>query len=280
MLSMNLAAQSGRACPLAKSLHNVRKDQLLTHSLAGQPTICPLHADRAGPTTRVPRNCVKNWDKARNPRVTVRRPNLVFPIPYLHAPNPKILLLMELHQFASSPSETIWVPPRWQALHVIQVQFAHKGYHGEESGEPVEQAANSSSLNERAEALDNIASEFNTLCAADSPLEDINNFLERWTDKASPGRVQTNVLAWLDDTNAICSACKNNNTPLVRLILAKGLTVQSMAVSFAIAQLRSTGNEDIVRLLLHGGWDINQCLNENTPPVLRYVRTDPFPTKS
>jgi hypothetical protein len=186
---------------------------------------------------------------------------------------------MELHQFARSPSDSTWEPPRYRDLHTINIRFRHNAVPSEGSDEPLGPALDPTSLNERAEALGGIAAEFSRLCASNAPLEDFKSFLQRWADPASDGRVQANVLAWLNDTNAMSSACMHNNIPLVRLLLANGLVVRPRAVLQAVSKLRETGNQDIVRLLLQSGWEINQCLAEDTPPVLRYVRNRRFRSK-
>lgn len=185
---------------------------------------------------------------------------------------------MNTQQFASSPSDPLWAEPGWRKDHVHVVDFHHPHHDGNGDGDAQVGSAETRELEAntaRREALDEAASKLNTLCATDAPVADTQNFLAQWEDPSSgDGRIQPNALAWFNDTNSVQQACANDNQQVLRLLLGKGLQPTSKAVAFAKAKWQETRNKDVLQLLLDYGWDINQPLNNDTPPLMRSV----FPT--
>lgn len=176
---------------------------------------------------------------------------------------------MDSRQVTASTSDPLWEEPRWSELHTIRpfntddqgVNDDSKSVKDDEHGD----------ITNRAIVLDDAASELNYLCAADAPLADVQEFLTKWEDSASPDRIQSNALAWFNNSNALRGACANNNIDVVRLLLEKGLHPNSMALIYAIAKWKETGDSHIIKLLVDSGWDINTPLNDNTPPLMRLV---------
>lgn len=81
-------------------------------------------------------------------------------------------------------------------------------------------------------------------------------------------KVQRNLLAWLNDTNAFRWACDGNDGALVRFLLEVGLTPNETAVVHAVAKARETRDLGVLGLLLDAGWDVNKPLGENATPLL------------
>ncbi|KAI0123229.1 ankyrin repeat-containing domain protein [Xylariales sp. AK1849] len=182
---------------------------------------------------------------------------------------------MEIPQLASEPSDPSWQQPRWRERHVIQLQHTH--HDGDDDSDESKSVARSESeeSDEPTNVLDDAASELNTLCARNVPLADVQAFLAQWEDPSSLDHaLQPNALAWFNDTNSLRSACTSDNRDVARVLLEKGLQPNPTVVSSAIAKLRETKNKDTVQLLINSGWDINEPLNDNTPPLMSLLLDD------
>ncbi|KAI1877362.1 hypothetical protein JX265_003370 [Neoarthrinium moseri] len=169
---------------------------------------------------------------------------------------------MDVQQFASQLSDPSWEDPQWHKQHTIDIQL------DDSDDEPGQ-------MNDRAKALDDAASELNSLCASNAPLGDVQDFLAKWEHPPSSGQIQPNALAWFDNSNAVRWGCANSSPDVVRLLLEKGLNPTAMAVSFAIPQLRLSKDRTILQLLVDYGWDVNEPLNDKTPPFMSLLLDDP-----
>lgn len=137
---------------------------------------------------------------------------------------------MDIQKYASHPSEPLWEEPTWRKEHVIIVNF-HCANHGV-SVEKHELRPQSPRRN----ALGEAATKLNSLCASNAPLAEIQDFLAKWEDPSSNGRVQPNALAWFSNTNAVQLACTNENLDVVRILLEKGLRPTTRAADFSRAK--------------------------------------------
>lgn len=188
---------------------------------------------------------------------------------------------MDIQQFASKPSDPHWEKPGWSERHVIVIKFhAHQNDHGDGQSkvsdvDPTESHgldAHTAQRQALVEALEDAASKLNKLCATDAPVVDVQAFLAQWEDPSSnAGRIQPNVLAWFNDTNSVRLSCQNDNRDVLRVLLKKGLQPTSKAVAFAKAKWMETRNIEVLQLLIDHGWNINQPINHNTPPLMRLV---------
>lgn len=176
---------------------------------------------------------------------------------------------MEIPQLAYKPTDPLWKQPRWHEQHVIESRLTNHDGHDDNDKSKSVATSGSEKLDERASALDDATSELNTLCAKNAPLADVLAFLSRWEDPSSLDHIQPNALAWFNDSNSLRWACANDNRDVARVLLEKGLQPNAKAVSSAVAKLRETKNKDTVQLLIVSGWDINEPLNDNTPPLMR-----------
>lgn len=79
----------------------------------------------------------------------------------------------------------------------------------------------------------------------------MRDFITKWEDPA--GNVQPNALAWFDDTDAIQSACQNNNQDLLRFLLEKGLRPVKEATRPAAINGKKANDYGCVRLLVGFG---------------------------
>jgi hypothetical protein len=122
---------------------------------------------------------------------------------------------------------------------------------------------------EQTTALEKAAGELNYLCASNKPLGDIKNLLTQWMDPTSPNHLQSDALYSFNNTNALRLACMNDSIDVVKLLLETGLDPNPMAVSFAVARLRETRNKDLLQLLIDFGWNVNNPINDQTPPLTR-----------
>lgn len=181
---------------------------------------------------------------------------------------------MDIQQYASDPSDPLWEEPSWRKVHCHTINF-HHAHHGDddegkdnvgsmESHEPVQESP-------RKKALDEAAGTFTLLCGSDAPVAEILDFLAKWEDPPSSGRIQPNALAWFNDTNAVQLVCSNDNRVLLRILLEKGLKPTVRAAAGAKAKWQETKNKDALQLLVDYGLDVNQPINDNTPPIMRLV---------
>lgn len=183
---------------------------------------------------------------------------------------------MDNQHFASRPSASTWEEPGWRDENVFQLDHVHNDDDG--GSEPV--AADSQTSNDRRAALMEAASQLNTLCASGAPVADVQAFLARWEDPSPSsltppfhGRIQPNALAWFRDTNAVQWACSRNDRALLHALLERGLHPTPRAAAHAVAKWRETRDREILQLLVDFGLDLNQPIDDNTPPVMRLVFT-------
>lgn len=176
---------------------------------------------------------------------------------------------MDVHQFASHPSDPAWEEPHYRDIHVTTVNFHRHGNDDESTG--TKEPYNPETMTERAKALDDAASELVRLCAIDAPLADVQDFLAKWQDPSSSDRIQSNALAWFADSSAVDNACRTDNRDVLRLLLAKGLHPNASAVAYANAKMRETGDSEVLKLLVDSGWNINDPINDITPSLMRLV---------
>ena len=184
---------------------------------------------------------------------------------------------MDIQQFVAGASEPMWVKPHWHQEHVKIINFHDRDVDNNDNenicSDEAGFAENSGAVNvvERAKELDDAATTLNTLCAANSPLADVQDFLAGWKDSSSAGRILSNALAWFNDSNAVRWACAHGSRDMVRALLENGLHPTPTAVSCACANAIETGTTDIIKLLVDFRWNINKSLNNNTPPLIWLV---------
>lgn len=182
---------------------------------------------------------------------------------------------MDIQQYASHPSDPLWEEPGWHKRHVHVVNFHHTCHHDDDDVNGNAGSVGGQELagpeSPRREALDEAAAKLNFLCASDAPLADVQDFLAKWEDPSSTGRVQPNALAWFNDTYAVQSACLNDNQVVLRTLLEKGLRPTTRAAALARKKWQETKNKDVLQLLVDYGLDINQPLDHDTPPIMRLV---------
>ncbi|CAJ2502945.1 Uu.00g103390.m01.CDS01 [Anthostomella pinea] len=169
--------------------------------------------------------------------------------------------------FALHPSDPSWEEPRWGETHII------RPFNCDHSANVNAGRANADEpwkFTERAKALDEAASKLNYLSASNSPLADVQTFLTEWEDSAA--NIQPNALAWFNDSNAIRNACTNDSREVVHLLLDKGLQPDALAISCAKKNWKETGDSYLIKLLVDSGWDINEPINDNTPPLMSLSR--------
>ncbi|KAL1860688.1 hypothetical protein Daus18300_009031 [Diaporthe australafricana] len=176
---------------------------------------------------------------------------------------------MDVQQYASDPSDPLWEEPAWRKEHTTIVNF-----HGDNHGAPIERKHEPGPVSPRGQALREAAASLNTLCALNAPVAEVQDFLAKWEDP-SDGGVQPNALAWFSDTNAVQLACTNESLDVLRTLLEKGLRPTMRAADFSRGKWRETKNKDIfqhiLQLLVEYGLDLNQPVNDHTPPIMRLV---------
>lgn len=181
---------------------------------------------------------------------------------------------MEIQQYASHPSDPLWEEPAWRKEHTTTVNF-----HCANHGISIERKHEPGPVSPRGQALREAAAKLNTLCASDAPVAEVQDFLAKWEDPSAGGRVQANALAWFSDTHAVQLACTNGNLDVLRTLLEKGLRPTMRAADFSRGKWRETNNkvlfQHILHLLVDYGLDLDQPVNDHTPPIMRLVSICP-----
>ncbi|EJT78443.1 hypothetical protein GGTG_03543 [Gaeumannomyces tritici R3-111a-1] len=85
-------------------------------------------------------------------------------------------------------------------------------------------------------------------------------------------KVQPNLLAWLEETNALRWACHGDDEDLVRFLLSAGIAPNENAIVQAAAKAREKGDLRVLGLLLDAGWDINKPIRDGTPILGAFIR--------
>lgn len=179
---------------------------------------------------------------------------------------------MDLTQFASDPSDSLWVRPGWREQHCHIITFhshghAHHDHQSNDKEGSEDKTPDTMAHTPQREALHDAAAELNRLCARNDPVATVKDFVRKWEDPV--GRIQPNALAWFSDTNAVESACEHVSKDLLRLLLEKGLQPVKRAVRTASICGRKVNEYGCVRLLVEFGLNIHQPIQSNVPPVLR-----------
>lgn len=180
---------------------------------------------------------------------------------------------MDIQHYASHSSDPLWEEPSWREEYCITIKFHHhhSGDADMNGNDGVVKRPEPGLKSPRGEALMEAAKKLNFLCASDAPVADVQSFLAEWEDPSSPGRVQPNALAWFSDTDAIPQACASDNRDVLRILLEKGLQPTVRAIPYANKKWQETKNKDVFQLLVEYGLDINQPVNDHTPPMMRLV---------
>lgn len=176
---------------------------------------------------------------------------------------------MAIQQYASHPSDPLWEEATWRKEHTTIVNF-----HCANHGASIERKYEPGPVTPRGQALRKAAANLNTLCALNAPVAEVQDFLAKWEDP-SDGRVQPDALAWFSDTHAVQLACTNGNLDVLRALLEKGLRPTMRAADFSRGKWRQRKKKDvfqhILQLLVDYGLDLNQPVNDHTPPIMRLV---------
>jgi hypothetical protein len=176
---------------------------------------------------------------------------------------------MHPEEFASRPSSPRWEIPR-ETPRSIRVTS-----HGR-AGNPLGLSpvwANEL-LDPRVLALSRTTFEVEQLCS-DSTVETqlILELLAIWTVVTGPnsGKLQPNLLAWLDSSQTLEYAVKNQRKDIIQYLLDYGLIPNMSAISASLDHVRDSKDMSFLELLIGGGWDINRVYNRARPSIMRYV---------
>ena len=125
----------------------------------------------------------------------------------------------------------------------------------------------------RALVLYRTTHELEQLCSDSVETQLMQDLLETWTLVAGPssGKLQPNLLAWLNSSNALKSAVTNQRKDIIQVLLSYGLEPNERAISAAVAHVLDTKDTSILGLLIKGGWDINRVYNRVRPSIMRCV---------
>jgi hypothetical protein len=157
---------------------------------------------------------------------------------------------MNIEEFASQPDS-----PRWEVPRDIQATRA------------------SSQAEIRAMVLYRTTKELEQLCHDSIGIQPIQDLLETWTLVTGPnsGKLQPNLMAWLNDSNLLERAVQNQRRDVVQVLLSFGFVPNEGAVSAALDHVMDTKDTSILELLIKKGWDINRVYNQVRPPIMRCV---------
>ncbi|VUC36214.1 unnamed protein product [Clonostachys rosea] len=165
---------------------------------------------------------------------------------------------MDARQFASDPFDPSWEKPTYRSQHIIDVT---PGRLRPARYDPKDRS-------ERAKLLYSITSDFARLCNANLSVSSIDKFLADWRDGS--GRIQPNILAWLDDTDVVTKAIWHSKELLLYL-LQSGFKPNSDSISEAVClDFEIPENMDIFQLLIDSVLDNRQlvewCLSKGADP--------------
>jgi hypothetical protein len=163
---------------------------------------------------------------------------------------------MNLEEFASQPDS-----PRWEIPRNIQV-----------TSDTLSKST-SSQAEVRAIVLYRTTKELEQLCHDCIGTQPIKELLEAWTLVAGPnsGKLQSNLVAWLNDSNILACAVHNRRRDVVRVLLSFGFVPNEGAISAALDHVVDTKDTSILELLIKNGWDINRVYNQFQPSIMRCV---------
>jgi hypothetical protein len=163
---------------------------------------------------------------------------------------------MNLEEFASQPDS-----PRWEIPRNIQA-----------TRDSLSESASSKAEN-RATVLYQTTKQLEQMCQDGSGTQPIQDLLEAWTLVTGPHswKLQPNLLAWLNDSNLLERAVKNQHRDVVRVLLSFGIVPNDRAISAALGQAMDTKDTSTLELLIKNGWDINRVYNQVRPSIMRCV---------
>lgn len=176
---------------------------------------------------------------------------------------------MHPEEFASRPGSPRWEIPRETPR---SVQAASH----ERAGNPPELSCAGASelLEPRVLALSRTTFELEQLCA-DSTVEtqSIRDLLDIWIIATGPnsGKLQPNLLAWLNSSQALEHAVKNQRKDNIQVLLNYGLTPCGGAILASLYDVFDPEDISILELLIRAGWDINRVYHEALPSITGYV---------
>ena len=155
--------------------------------------------------------------------------------------------------FAFDPSQLIWEAPHTRGLDDSQPETIQK---------------QSSEVNSHTESLARAQRELGKLCSSTGSGSRLEDFLATWRDPQQPDRVQPNALAWFQAAEPLATAIRNSCEDVIPILLAHGVRPERPDVWAALEVFESTGSRTALKMLLKGGWDIDQPLNENATSIL------------
>lgn len=158
-----------------------------------------------------------------------------------------------MEDFAFDPSQPTWVAPHRLELDDSQPEATQK---------------HTSQVHRRTERLTRAQHELGELCSATGFRSKLEDFLTTWRDPKQPDRVQPNALAWFQAAEPLTAAIRNSREDAIPILLAHGVRLERPDVWAALDVLESTGNRTVLELLLQGGWEKDQALNENATSIL------------
>ncbi|KAF2999244.1 hypothetical protein E8E13_002651 [Curvularia kusanoi] len=153
-------------------------------------------------------------------------------------------------EFASSPSESTWEPPR--VLHTFIRSYPDE-------------------ITTRGQVFRRAQEELWELCKATGSCSALEDFLKRWRDPKHPDRIQPNALAWFEEEDFIACALSNGRQDAVRIMQAHGVKPGEVAVLAALTILEETASKQELELILEGGWGIDEPVSHSSPPLLGYM---------
>lgn len=155
--------------------------------------------------------------------------------------------------FAFDPSQLTWEAPHTHELDDSQPETTQK---------------QNLQVNPRTESLARAQRELGKLCSSTGSRSKLEDFLATWRDPRQPDRVQPNALAWFQAAEPLATAIRNGCEDAIPTLLAHGVRPERPDVWAALEVLESTGSRTALKMLLKGGWDIDQPLNENATSIL------------
>jgi hypothetical protein len=163
---------------------------------------------------------------------------------------------MNLEEFASQPDS-----PRWEIPRSIQA-----------TRDPSSESASFQAEN-RATVLCRTTKQLEQMCQDRSGTQPIQDLLEAWTLVTGPNswKLQPNLMAWLNDSNLLKRAVKNQHRDAVRVLLSFGIVPNEGAISAALGHARAAKDTSTLELLIKNGWDINRVYNQVRPSIMRCV---------
>jgi hypothetical protein len=176
---------------------------------------------------------------------------------------------MHPEEFASRPGSPRWEIPR-------ETPQSGRAASREQAGYPLElsSAGVSELLEPRVLALSRTTFELEQLCS-DSTVEtqSIRDLLAIWIVVTGPnsGKLQPNLLVWLNSSQALEHAVKNQHKDIIQVLLHYGLIPCEGAILASLYDIFDPKDISILELLIRGGWDINRVYHQALPSIMGYV---------